>query len=249
MSFQKILNYLILSLFLFFFISPFIIYLKNSNNLNEFINFFINFRNLKIYENKYFLSFINSVIISLTTVTLSFIFSIISAYSFVFNRFKYQDFLFIIILTPFMIPEQVLTIPLFLFFVDIGIYDTLLPIVLSHLGNNSIGIFFCFMILKNFPRDIFESAYADGCKDFTIIIKIILPLKYRELIILFLILFYVNINKTIFSYTFIESLQNFTFPIFMRYSGMNVHSIFIILLSLVPAYYLINHLDKFSLSK
>ena len=229
--------------------SPFIIYFNNNNYYNELFNFLINFKKLKVYEDKYLLSFINSVIISLTTVTLSFIISIISAYAFVFKKFIYQDFLLIFILTPFMIPEHVLTIPMFLFFVELGIYDTLLPIILSHLGNNSIGIFFCFMILKNIPRDIFENAYAEGCKDFTIIIKIILPLKYRELIILFLILFYVNFNKTIFSYTFIESLHNYTFPIFVRYSGMNVFSIFAILMSLLPAYYLIYHLDKISINK
>ena len=146
-----------------------------------------------------------------------------------------------------MIPEHVLTIPMFLFFVDLGIYDTLLPIILSHLGNNSIGIF-CFMILKMFLK-IFSKIYAEGCKDFTIIIKIILPLKYRIKYFVFNFIMYEFWNKTIYSYTFIESLHNYTFPIFVRYSGMNVYSIFVILMSLLPAYYLLYHLDKISINK
>ena len=245
MIYKKILNYISLSLFLFFFLSPFIIYFHHNN---EFNNFLLKFKFYKVDENKYLLSFVNSVILSLTTVTLSFIISIISAYAFVFKEFPYKDSLFIFILTPFMIPEHILTIPLFLFFIDLKIYDTLLPVILSHLGNNSLGIFFCFIIFKNFPKDIFENAYAEGCNHFTIITKIILPLKYRELIILFLILFYVNFNKTIFTYTFIESLHNYTFPIFMRNSGLNIDSLFVIFISLLPAYYIIYHLDKISIN-
>ena len=105
------------------------------------------------------------------------------------------------------------------------------------------------MILKNFPRDIFENAYAEGCNDFSIIMRIILPLKSKELLILFLILFYLNYNKTIFSYTFIESLHNYTLPIFVRYSGLIDYSIFVVLMSLLPALYLLYHLDKISINK
>jgi len=130
------------------------------------------FTETRIWDN-----IVNSIIISVMSTIIGVAVGTLSAYS--IARYR-QKILILVILIVRIIPYSVCMIPLYLFFRDIDLLNTLLGIILSHL---LITIPFSTIILISFmedvPLELEEAAYLDGastiCVFFTIIIRLVTP--------------------------------------------------------------------------
>ena len=86
--------------------------------------------------------FVNTVIVTVLTVTGRVLSSSFVAYGFARFRFPYRNFLFILVLSTLMLPYQVTIIPNFLLFKALGWLDTYNPLVIPHwLGGGAFSIF------------------------------------------------------------------------------------------------------------
>ena len=101
-----------------------------------------------------------------------------AAFVFARIRFPFRDRLFLIVLSTMMIPYHVTLVPQFLIFRDLGMVDSLYPLILPNLFGG--GAFFIFLLRQFFltiPQDYDDAARIDGCGNFGIYWRIILPIS------------------------------------------------------------------------
>lgn len=105
----------------------------------------------------------------------------LAAYAFACLRFPLKGPLFIVVLATMMLPYQVLIIPQYLLFRNLGWLNTYLPLTVpAALANGSLGAFTVFLLRQFYltiPREYAEAAEIDGCGVFRTFWHIILPLS------------------------------------------------------------------------
>lgn len=119
---------------------------------------------------------VNSLIISVTSTFLSIVLGVLAAYA--FSRFKIRgeaDLLFFILSTR-MLPPVVVTIPIFLMYRALGLFDTHFGLILLYTAFN---LSFAVWLLKGFideiPKEYEEAALVDGYTRLQAFRKIVLP--------------------------------------------------------------------------
>lgn len=125
---------------------------------------------------------LNSVIIvvfSCIGMTLS---SAIVAYGFARLRAPGKGVLFVVLLSTMMIPAEVLLIPQFIIFRQLGWVDTLLPLIVPNFFANAYNVFLMRQFISRIPRELDEAAQLDGLGHFGIFRRMILPLMKPVLV-------------------------------------------------------------------
>lgn len=124
-----------------------------------------------------FMSFGNSLIISLGAMAIAVLLAVPASYGIAKYRFKGRKLMLLSFLVTQMLPVSVLLTPLFILFKNMNLYNTWWAAMLA---DATIGIPFSILILKNYfasiPKDMEEAAYIDGCNRFTAFIRILLPI-------------------------------------------------------------------------
>jgi multiple sugar transport system permease protein len=118
----------------------------------------------------------NSLVIAGVSTVLSVAFAVLAAYAFSrFEIFAKDDLLFFI-LSQRMLPAVVVTVPIFLMYRQLGLYDTHLGMILLY---TSFNLSFAVWLLKGFideiPREYEEAALVDGYTRLQAFRKIVLP--------------------------------------------------------------------------
>ncbi|MCD6350828.1 MAG: carbohydrate ABC transporter permease [Armatimonadetes bacterium] len=88
-----------------------------------------------------------------------------------------RNWLFYIILGTMMLPFQVTMVPLFVLFARVGWVDTFLPLIVPSFFGNAFYIFLMRQFFLTVPHEITEAARIDGCTEWDIYRRIILPLS------------------------------------------------------------------------
>ena len=93
----------------------------------------------------------------------------LAGYAFAWLDFPGRDWLFIVVIALLVVPLQMALIPIFSLYNKLGIFDTVLGLVLFHIA---FGLPFAIFLLRNFfigiPKDILESARIDGASEMRI---------------------------------------------------------------------------------
>lgn len=120
----------------------------------------------------------NSLIIAVLRVIGVLISSSLVAYGFARLRFPGRNFLFILVLSTLMIPFQVLIIPRFVLFRELGWLDSLAPLIVpSFFGGGALAIFLLRQYFMTIPTELDDAAKIDGCGPFATFWRIMLPLS------------------------------------------------------------------------
>jgi len=121
--------------------------------------------------------FLNSVIITIAVVIVVTLLGSLSAYAFARMRFRAKEFLFTGIISLMVVPPVLMIIPLFVLMVNIHLVNTYFSVILVYIG---ILLPFTIYMLKSFfvtiSQEIIDAAIVDGCSDFMVYWKIMLPL-------------------------------------------------------------------------
>ena len=122
-------------------------------------------------------AFWNTVYITVPSTILVVLIAAGAAYALSWIKFPGRDALLLLVVGLLVVPLQIALIPLARLFGDIGLFGTIPGVVLFHVG---FGLPFAIFLLRNFfvgvPRELFESARVDGASDFTIFMRILVPL-------------------------------------------------------------------------
>ncbi len=118
----------------------------------------------------------NTFIITILSVIGQVLSSALVAYGFARFRFPGRNFLFIIVLTTLMIPFQMLIIPRFILFKELGWLDTFSPLIVPNFFGGAFSIFLLRQYFMTVPLELDEAAKIDGANAFQRFWNIMMPL-------------------------------------------------------------------------
>lgn len=160
----------------------------------------------------------NSVIVGVLSTLGQILSAAAVAYGFARYHFPGRDLLFLLLLSTLVLPTEVTIIPLFLIFKQLGWLDTFLPLIVPQwLGGSAFFIFLMRQFLMMLPRDLDEAAEIDGAGDIRIFWNVLLPLSLPALATCAIFAFLFSWNDFIKPLIFLNSTQNFTLPLGLRF--------------------------------
>ena len=118
----------------------------------------------------------NTLFICFATVLGTVLSSSLVAYSFARIHWRGRDALFILVLATMMLPYQVTLIPLFDLYSRLGWVGSFKPLIVPYWFGVPFYIFLLRQFFKGIPEDLSAAARIDGCTEFGIFIRIIMPL-------------------------------------------------------------------------
>jgi len=119
----------------------------------------------------------NTLIVSICCVVGTILSCSLVAYGLSKIDWKGRNTLFIIILATMMLPAQVTMIPVFTIFVRLHWVNTFLPLIVPSFLGTPFFIFLLRQFFLGIPRELSEAAKLDGCGDFGIYRRIVMPLS------------------------------------------------------------------------
>ncbi|WP_058302062.1 carbohydrate ABC transporter permease [Gorillibacterium timonense] len=143
---------------------------------------------------------LNSLIVASSITVSNVIFATMAGYAFAKVRFRGKSVLFSTLLIAMMIPYQVTQVPLYILIVNLfEIENTYRALILPSLVT-VYNIFLAKQFMSGIPNEIIESAKVEGCSQFQIFWRIILPLSKTVMAVIAIL-------------TFMDSWNTFFWPL------------------------------------
>jgi arabinosaccharide transport system permease protein len=147
------------------------------------LNFSIDWKNANLDEyrylfsgnNAYFTWYINSLIVTVVQVALALILSSWVGYGFAMYEFKGKNLSFMLVLLVMMVPTEVIILPLYRLIIRLGLINTKAGIIVPYVVIPML-IFFFRQYLSGIPKDFVDAGRVDGCSEYGIYTRIMLPL-------------------------------------------------------------------------
>jgi multiple sugar transport system permease protein len=124
----------------------------------------------------------NSTIIAVGAIVGNLVSCSLAAYAFGRLRFHGRNLFFAIMLMTIMLPFQVVLIPQFTIFKELGWLNTFLPLIVpKFLATDAFFVFLMVQFIRALPGEIFEAARIDGAGHPRMFLQITLPLMVPAL--------------------------------------------------------------------
>ena len=134
--------------------------------------------------------FRNSLIITISATLGQVLSSALVAFGFARIKFAGKKILFALMISTMLLPRQVIMIPQYIMFSNIGWINTYKPLILPAFFARAFFVFLVFQFIQGIPKELDEAARIDGCNIYGIFFRIILPNIKPALITSFIFSFY-----------------------------------------------------------
>ena len=157
-----------------------------------------------------------SVYVALASTALTLLFCSMGGYAFALMEFRFKKALFTLVMATMLLPSFMSMIPTFMIMDALGWIDQHRALYIPGAAS-AFGIF----LMRQFastavPKELIEAARMDGCGEFTIYWRIVLPLLKPALGTLGLITFISSWNNFIGPLIVMRSVDNYTLPLALR---------------------------------
>jgi multiple sugar transport system permease protein len=157
-----------------------------------------------------------SIYVALMATVLTLLFCSMAGYAFALMEFRFKKPLFGLVMATMLLPSFMNMIPMFMIMDALGWIDQQRALYVPGAAS-AFGIF----LMRQFassavPRELVEAARMDGCGEFSIYWRIVLPLMKPALGTLALITFIQSWNNFINPLVVMRSLPNYTLPLALR---------------------------------
>lgn len=160
---------------------------------------------------------LNSAIIVLGSVLGNLVACSMAAYAFARLKFKGHKLWFAIMLVTIMLPIQVLIVPQYVLFSQVGWINTYLPLVVPKLlATDAFFIFLMVQFFRALPKELDEAARIDGAGHARIYFQILLPLSVPALATTAIFTFIWTWNDFFRQLVFLTKPDMYTVPIALR---------------------------------
>ncbi len=146
----------------------------------------------------------NSLVISLFTMIAQLLFCSMSAYAFVFLRFKYRKFLFYVFLATMMLPFEAEVIPNFMTVRDMGLLDHFAVMIVPFM-TTAFGTFMLRQSFMQMPKELKEASDIEGLNHWQFYYKVTLPYAKISMV-------------TLGAYSFLSSWNQYLWPMLTTFS-------------------------------
>ena len=168
-----------------------------------------------VFENgRLIQAYINSAIVTVSSVFLSVSASLLAGYAFSKGKFKGKRILFVIVLCTLMIPMEPRLIPLYTFFNKLGLLNTFWPLILPSIISGML-IFLCKQFFDQLPDTLREAAQIDGAGEFKIFFRVYLPLAGPIAATMVILSFIWSWNDFMWPLVVINDLNLQTIPLYL----------------------------------
>ncbi|MDI6642328.1 MAG: carbohydrate ABC transporter permease [Elusimicrobiota bacterium] len=156
--------------------------------------------------------FFNSLYIAVIITVICLFISSLAAYAFARKNFIGGTLLFSLFIGTMMIPGEITMVPLYLLMKELKLIDSHLAIILPALPA-PFAIFMLKQFIQELPVDMEEAAKLDGCNDFQIYFRIVLPLMKPALTALGIFIFITQWNMFIWPLIVLNTTSKFTLQV------------------------------------
>lgn len=156
--------------------------------------------------------FINSVFIATASTLLALFFCSLGGFAFAKYQFRGKTILFGIMLASMMVPFQVLLVPLFGLMYDIGWLNSYNAIIFPF-SVGAFGVFLMRQFIVTIPSELLDAARMDGCSEFGIYYRIVLPIIKPALGALTIYTFLSSWNGYLWPLIVLRDEAKYTLPI------------------------------------
>jgi len=136
--------------------------------------------------------------------------SALTAYAFSCLKWRGRDFLFALCIATMMVPFPVVMVPLYGLFKGLGLLGTSAPLWIGSFCASAFNVFLLRQFFKGIPKDLIEAARIDGCGEFMIFFKIVLPMAKPALKVVALFQFIGTWNDFLGPLIYLTDQKDFT---------------------------------------
>ena len=181
----------------------------------------------------------NSLKIALISAIGAIISSSLVAFGLARIRFPGRNIWFVAMIVTMMLPGQVMMIPRFVMFNQMGWVGTFLPMTVPYFFGGAFDIFLVMQFIRGIPRDMDEAARIDGCSYYGIFAYIMVPMIIPALVTVGILTFINSWGDFMSSLLYLNTPTRYTvayaLKLFSDSAGTDYGAIFAMsTLSLVP---------------
>jgi multiple sugar transport system permease protein len=155
---------------------------------------------------------LNSAIIAIANTAISLFVSSFYGYIFAKKDFPGKKYLFWILISTLMVPFHVVAIPIFLMFRNFHMLNSYWGLIIPGIFS-AYGVFLMRQVIKTLPTELLEAAKMDGCSEFGIYARIVLPLAKPGLAVLGIFTFVGNWNDFFWPLILLNKAEMYTLPV------------------------------------
>ena len=156
--------------------------------------------------------FFNSAVVALAVMAGNLLICSLAGYGLAKFRFPYRELCFRFILSTLMLPLEIVLVPTFLVVRQFGLVNSYGGLI-APLAVDAFGVFLMRQSIKDLPDSLIEAARLDGCSEFGIFWRIILPNCKPALGALALLTFRDNWDQFLWPFIVASSDALKTFPL------------------------------------
>lgn len=149
--------------------------------------------------------FLNSALIALGSIALTYTCSILGAFAFAKLRLFGKEFLFYALLIALTLPTVMILVPLFVTMQRLGLLDTYWSVILPLAAA---GIPFCILLARGYiaglDDSIFDAAKVDGCGTFDLLWRMVIPLTHPVAAVVVIWSFLISWNEFLLPLLFLQ---------------------------------------------
>lgn len=158
----------------------------------------------------------NSFYIALSFTLLTIYIATMGGYALAKYKFKFRNIIFLIVLGSLLVPFESTMIPLYIIFKKLGLVNNHLGLIIPQVSRVAFGIFFMRQYISGINSEIIESGRIDGCSEFGIFNKLILPILKPAFATLGIIFFMASWNNYLWPLILLNSPSKMTIPIALK---------------------------------
>lgn len=199
-----------------------------------------------------FRGIINSLIVSGCSAAICTYFSALTAYGLYVYDFKLKKVAFTFIMAILVMPTQVTAMGFLRLITNMGMYDSLLPLIIPSIASPSVFYFMYSYLQSSLPLSLVEAARIDGSGEFRTFNKIVLPIMKPAIAVQAIFSFVGSWNNYFVPALVIQSKNKMTVPILIAtlrgadYMNFDMGKIYMMItIAIVPIIFVYLLLSKY----
>ena len=162
----------------------------------------------------YLRALLNSIFVAgVTTVSTVFL-AALAGYAFAKFSFRGRALLFAVVLGTLMLPTEIMIVPLFIIMLQLGWVDNYLALIVPYLVTG-FGVFLMRQQMMGFPNDLIDAARIDGCGEFGVFFRVVLPNMKAAMAALGIVTFMSQWGNFLWPLVVMSTPEKFTYPLML----------------------------------
>lgn len=129
-----------------------------------------------------------------------------AAYALHFLRFRFRFFILVLIVNAFVLPQQVVVLPLFKLWRDWGLIDSMWSVIIPTVGLSfAWSIYLVKSFFEGFPKELIDAAKIDNCGPIATYFYVVLPNSWTPMAAMIILQFLWSWNSILIPLLFLRS--------------------------------------------